>query len=357
MTLNKRLKFWPFKPMRKHAPKHTIGKAEAAKLMQRFAHTHQQSLPILAEQLTSVNTDIETTVSSLITDFLSLADKTSQQGEELLSVGSKVSTVEVRGEDVPTEALLSNVRNLLNEIIEQLVWISEKMMHVTFQIEDLQENSKNINGLMRQVDNISEKTNLLALNASIEAARAGEHGKGFMVVAEEVRKLAQQSNQFSETIQKDMANIAGGLGTCFSSISEVVTKDMTPLLTHKATIESMVSKLLTQKEAVATQLQAAGTHSKTIATTIFGIVEKLQFQDRTRQRIEHVTAPLGTITAELAEMLENQGWQNSPHLCDHQFLEELKNTYTMAAERSVHTTGGAHTASEDQKNDDNIDLF
>lgn len=344
-----------------------------------FVTTHEESTALLAKQVENVSLDIETAINELIGEFMSISERTSAQGEELLKARENMDSVQVDNEAFSTEALLSKVRTLLNEIIEQLVWISENMMRVTYEIEDLQDSAKNIGGLMQQVDAISDKTNLLALNASIEAARAGEHGKGFMVVAEEVRKLAQQSSEFSESIQQDMAAIAKGLDKSFNSISDVVTKDMTPLLTHKATIEKLVSRLLDQKNEVANQLGNAGNYSKEISGNIFSIVQKLQFQDRTKQRLEHVAEPLREISGALGGFIV-QG-EASPR--DEAFLKRLQTSYTMAEERDVHQTaepastgaaGNETTPFESQQagpeeaqpaatkekqpdQDDNIDLF
>lgn len=320
----------------------------------RFAQTHQESMQLLARQVDGVSQDIETSINELIGEFMNISEKSSAQGEELISAQSAMNTLTVAETEFTTEELLTKVRTLLNEIIEQLVWISENMMRVTYEIEDLQDNAKNIGSLMQQVDAIADKTNLLALNASIEAARAGEHGKGFMVVADEVRKLAQQSSQFSESIQQDMAAIAKGLDTSFASISEVVTKDMTPLLTHKATIEQMVSHLLKQKNSVVEQLGQAGSNSKEISGNIFSIVQKLQFQDRTKQRLEHVSMPLQEISGELEGFVV----PGAAQMQDSDFLEKLKTSYTMADEVAVHEDAQpAPEANEKPEQDDNIDLF
>lgn len=88
---------------------------------------------------------------------------------------------------------------------------SQAMAEVSKTISELNNNTKDILIILKKIQDITEQTNLLSLNASIEAARAGEAGRGFAVVAEEIRKLAEQSQKASKDIKTIIDNVNGSI--------------------------------------------------------------------------------------------------------------------------------------------------
>ncbi|WP_430461059.1 methyl-accepting chemotaxis protein [Thalassolituus sp. LLYu03] len=144
-------------------------------------------------------------------------------------------------------------------------------------MHSLSEQSANINGITDLIRAISEQTNLLALNAAIEAARAGEHGRGFAVVADEVRTLAQRSHESANDISRRIEQISAGIED-----AAVRIRDMRAMTGRSVDLAGQAQQSL---QAIHAQTEALKTHMFSVASNT---EQQSQATNEVSRRIDEV---------------------------------------------------------------------
>lgn len=173
--------------------------------------------------------------------WLGSASLVNSISEELASSSSEL--INHRDEFESSQTLFSEILSMLASTIEKTTKISKDSQNASTSVDNLKSATAGINDFVNIIKGISDQTNLLALNAAIEAARAGEQGRGFAVVADEVRTLAQRSAEASNEISNLIEQVNQQMEQVIAGIHEVGEKS-NEISESTATIETTADSIV-----------------------------------------------------------------------------------------------------------------
>ncbi|MEV4346198.1 methyl-accepting chemotaxis protein [Actinoplanes sp. NPDC049596] len=210
-----------------------------------------------------------------------------------------------------TESELAQVGASNAQLVDRLV---RYFLYRDEQVRSLVDEMRGLKQHVTQIEEVSKATNILALNAMIEAVRAGDAGEGFAVVADEVRKLATRSSKAANDIGSTIADLTARLDAVLTDDSNfdesvqpeqaagdtAMTRRLNGIAQAQREMSEMVAGILHDTVDAAQQVQQS---SDALTGETTGAVGHVQFQDISRQMLEHVAEAVGEVKRQVEDTI------------------------------------------------------
>ncbi len=247
------------------------------------------NLAASSEELSASGQEVATAAQQVGQSIQQVASGAEEQSAQVEEASSRIEELIVQINDVTnmSEEMDEQSDNVMNNIKEG----NSSLDNSVTQIEDVKNNSNevsntinNLGGLSNKIgeivqliNDIAAQTNLLALNAAIEAARAGEAGRGFSVVADEIRQLAEESEDATKQIGGLVKEIQNGVGNAVNKMDEteeVVNESVNAIKTTGSSFEKINGAAVRLRELISRiseQAEKVGLNSKEVESTVLEV--------------------------------------------------------------------------------------
>ena len=222
--------------------------------------TNASNINTIMDQLSASNENVTATVRDISQGILSVAENVQDQTCRTAEIQDIISGT--RDQSTEIAEISADSKDTINANMEKISQLKEHSDNITQAnnlvsktMKELQENTRKVVEITSVIIDISSQTNLLSLNASIEAARAGEAGKGFVVVADEIRTLADQTKYIDE-VYEDFQSVDTAMGTLNNEI-EQLSKQIIELDQSNNQIVDSISQLSAATEEITASADTA----------------------------------------------------------------------------------------------------
>lgn len=240
---------------------------------------------------TNVQANNLMSITNIINDF-------SKQIEHMVTA---IKDIESNSNQIGSMANDSNHK--MQQSVKNINKINDSFKVFTDKISGLSNNINQINEISNLINSISEQTNLLSLNAAIEAARAGDAGKGFSVVAEEIRKLAEQSQTSAENINVLISNISIETNHIVSE-STVVNTELDNQLEDISNVITSFNGILQALEVITPKIEAVSNSATEIGNSKDEINLQIESTASIAQEISSSSEEIAASSEEMSSSLE-----------------------------------------------------
>jgi methyl-accepting chemotaxis protein len=302
--------------------KHHIDNAVQSKL---------QVIPILNEQLKAVISQTDEAAGQLISAFMGISRQAKNQLKATKGLFGSLSDHSIDGN------ILYETQGNLKEIQSNFSTVTSFFDNVLTLINEVVEQLKKVNSFAVNIENIGKMTNILALNAAIEAAHSGAASSGFKVIATEINTLAKNSRSSIKEITDITEDLSSKVNLIKQKLESVHQHSMTISQRTDSLFGQTTQKISSALQDTASKIDEIANDADILTKEINNIVVSIQFQDITRQRIEHVITPLETLNKELTAAIrdiENNDL-NIHSISNKLSTNTLLQQYTMESEREI----------------------
>lgn len=270
--------------------------AERTAAWEQFGQSTIPLVAVLNDQVKSVISQTDQAATDLGQRFRMIASRATVQAKE--------STHLYGGGEMSLDTVLKTTDTMLEGFVGDVVKSSEMAVQIATIMDEVERSTKAITGMIGEIEFIADQTRLLALNAAIEAARAGEHGRGFAVVADEVTKLANRSGQAASSINRLVLDVQTNTSLAMTTVKSLASVDLSKTLSIKHRLDVITRDLVERNNTLKSAVMNSKSHADELARDVGQIIMALQFQDITRQKLEHVIEPLTEVGAVMNALIQ-----------------------------------------------------